>query len=47
MTYLVVGLGNPGPRYESTPHNAGFMTIDALAAELGIDVRQSWAQATI
>jgi len=38
---IVVGLGNPGKRYEKTPHNAGFMVIDALAAELGCRVRRS------
>lgn len=35
--WIIVGLGNIGPRFSCTRHNAGFICIDALAAQNGMD----------
>ncbi|RJQ76230.1 MAG: aminoacyl-tRNA hydrolase, partial [Desulfobacteraceae bacterium] len=40
VLYLVAGLGNPGPEYAGTRHNAGFMVIDALAEKYKIRVQR-------
>jgi len=42
----VVGLGNPGPEYQWTPHNAGFMAIDRIALQEGVVVQNRRCRAT-
>ncbi len=44
---LIVGLGNPGYEYHLTPHNLGFMAVDRLAEECGVDVSRREGQALV
>ena len=38
---IIVGLGNPGKKYENTHHNVGFMALDKLAEALGVKFNKS------
>jgi peptidyl-tRNA hydrolase, PTH1 family len=42
---LIVGLGNPGPRYASNRHNIGFRTVDAVADAYGLEFARTEHQA--
>lgn len=41
VDFILVGLGNPGKKYEGTHHNAGFMAIEHLADKLGVHITRS------
>ncbi len=45
--WLIVGLGNPGLRYEKTRHNLGFMLVDLLAREFQTSVKREECRALI
>src|SRR6202165_621423 len=44
---LIVGLGNPDPEYQWTPHNLGFMAVDELANRSGIRVSRPEGKALV
>jgi len=40
IMYLIIGLGNPGSRYQYTRHNIGFMVLEKIAARWEVDLKQ-------
>lgn len=40
IEYVIAGLGNPGPEYDNTRHNAGFNVLDTLAKQCGADINR-------
>ena len=42
---LIVGLGNPGIEYQFTPHNLGFLAVDRIANEFGVEIRNRQCRA--
>ena len=40
VNWLIVFLGNPGPKYQGTRHNAGFMAADAMAKDKGVAINK-------
>ena len=38
VSFIIVGLGNPGRKYEKTRHNAGFLAIDHIAESSGVRI---------
>ena len=47
VSFLVVGLGNPGEKYARTRHNVGFMAVDYMSEKLGIKVNKAKFKALV
>ena len=40
IEYIIAGLGNPGPKYANTRHNAGFKAVDLMAKQNGFEIKK-------
>ena len=40
IEYIIAGLGNPGPKYADTRHNAGFKAVDLMAKQNGFEIKK-------
>ena len=47
ISFLLVGLGNPGAKYEKTRHNAGFIAVDHIATKCGVKIDRAKYHALI
>ena len=47
MSAIIVGLGNPGPRYENTRHNIGFRVVEELARKHGLSFTKTESRALV
>ena len=47
QNWLIVGLGNPGPKYAKTRHNLGFMLVDLLASQMQTQIKREECRSLI